>query len=295
MQTLETLHKRIRTAKDLRSIVRTMKSLSAVSIFQYETARAAIAQYQHTIELGLQIALRKRPPSNRSSVEAGTRAAILLFGSDHGLCGHFNDQIVSFALKSLRQECIEPSSCPWLVVGARAEARLAAHGATPSVCYFLPGSIEGLTDTVATLLVELDALQQEEAFDRAVMFYNQRHQRIVSVPQMRRLLPLDHLYLRALSRQPWDSRSLPTFTMDADRLFSALLQQYLFAMVYRAGAESMAAEHATRLSAMQTAERNIAEKLEEMNADYCRERQSAITAELLDIVSGYQAVSRSGG
>lgn len=294
MQTLESLSKRIRTTEDLRSIVRTMKSLSAVSIHQYETAGAAIAQYQHTIELGLHIALRERPPGDRSSVEAGGRMAILLFGSDYGLCGRFNDQIVDFALKHLRDEGVEPSSCLWLVLGARAEARLEARGATRSVRYFLPGSIDGLTDTVATILVELDAWRQDEAFDQAVLFHNRREGGDIPLPRVTRLLPLDYRYLRALARQPWGSRSLPTFTMEAERLFSALVQQYFFATVYRAGAESMAAEHATRLSAMQTAERNIAEKLEEMSTDYSRERQSAITSELLDIVGGYEAVCEEG-
>lgn len=290
MQTLEALGKRIRTTEDLKAIVRTMKSLSAVSIHQYETAGAAIAEYHDAIELGLQIALRARPPGEYASTADAGRLAVLIFGSDHGLCGRFNTQVVDFALERLANEGVEPGSCLWMVVGSRAEARLEARAQTASVCYFLPGSVDGLTQTVAKVLVKLDTWQQEEAFERAVLFYNHREEGNFAVPRMTRLLPLDPRYLRALAHKPWASRTLPTYTMDAGRLFSALVQQYLFVTIYRAGAESMAAEHATRLSAMQAAERNIAGKLEEMSADYRHERQSAITAELLDIIAGYEAV-----
>jgi len=290
MKTLEALGKRIRTTEDLRAIVRTMKSLSSVSIHQYEAAVQAIASYHDTIEQGLQIAVRALPPSKSQSIKKAGPVVVLLFGSDYGLCGRFNDQVVDFALERLAKEGLEPRSCLWLILGAKAQARLEARIQTSAVHYFLPGSVDGLTETVANILVKLDTWQQEDAFEKAILFYNQREQRVISAARMTRLLPLDSRYLRALARQPWKSRSLPAFTMDAGRLFSILVQHYLFATIYRAGAESMAAEHATRLSAMQSAERNIAEKLEEMNTDYRHERQSAITAELLDVIAGYEAV-----
>ena len=61
MEMLEALTKKISTIENLKSVVRTMKSLSAVSIRQYETAEAAIAEYHRTIELGLQVVLRANP------------------------------------------------------------------------------------------------------------------------------------------------------------------------------------------------------------------------------------------
>ena len=289
MKTLEALGKRIRTTEDLRSIVRTMKSLSSVSIHQYDTAVAAIADYHRTIELGLQIVARELPHSERQKTSPAGRSAVLLFGSDYGLCGRFNDQIVDFALKRLEYEAIEPASCLWILLGGRVQARLEAKIQAKTAHYFLPGSVDGLTDTVSDILLKLDEWQQENAFDRAIVLYNKREQKMISSPKVTHLLPLDPGYLRALARRTWNSRSLPTFTMDTRRLFSTLVQQYLFATIYRAGAESMAAEHATRLSAMQAAERNIAEQLEDLNADYRHERQSAITAELLDVIAGYRS------
>ena len=74
MQTLEVLGKRIRTTEDFKAIVRTMKSLSAVSIHQYETAGAAIAEYHSAIELGLQIALAGAA-TRRGSVDRSLRTS----------------------------------------------------------------------------------------------------------------------------------------------------------------------------------------------------------------------------
>ena len=79
--------------------------------------------------------------------------------------------------------------------------------------------------------------------------------------------------------------------MDADRLFSALVRQYLFVACFRAFAESAASEHATRVETMQAAKRSIDEKLEAVRAEFRRRRQEAFTAELLDIVFGYEALS----
>lgn len=290
MQTLELLGKRISTTQDLQSIVRTMKSLSAVSIHQYEIAEAAAHEYHRTIELGLQIALQAGPSAEPIEADQEECIAILLFGSDLGLCGRFNDQIVDYALEWVTTQQDVGKSFRWLTVGARATARLEARGAEPAATYSLPGSINGLSESVGTILGALDQWREDGIIDRAVIFYNRREELGSSAPRMRRLWPPDPRYLHALSRKPWDSRTLPMFTMDRAALLSALIRQHLFVSIFQAGAESMAAEHAARLSAMQSAERNIAEKLQEMNAEHRRARQNAITAELLDIIAGSEAL-----
>lgn len=133
---------------------------------------------------------------------------------------------------------------------------------------------------------------------RALLIYNRPTPEAVAAPHMRLLLPLSAERLRNLAARPWPSRRRPMFTMDPDRLLSAVLRQYLFSSVYRAAAESLASEHASRLASMQAAERNIEEHLaEQQEAQFRRRRQEAITEELLDIVSGFAAstsMSRAG-
>ena len=81
---------------------------------------------------------------------------------------------------------------------------------------------------------------------------------------------------------------------DWDALLSALVQQHLFVALHRAIAQSLVAENASRLAAMHAAERNIDERLHVLRGQFHRERQAALTTELLDIVSGYEALTSTG-
>ena len=123
-----------------------------------------------------------------------------------------------------------------------------------------------------------------------MLFYNRPLTGSFS-PRAETLLPVSLSALRE-TRLKWESRSLPTFTMPPDRLLSALLRQYFFVSLYRACALSLAAENTSRLAAMQAAEKNINERLDELKTSYQHERQAAITEELLDIISGFKAVRR---
>jgi len=105
------------------------------------------------------------------------------------------------------------------------------------------------------------------------------------------LLPNDRRWLDQLQQEKWPTNMLPTFTMDADRLFSALVRQYLFVSLFRACAESLASEKASRLAAMRGAERNIGERIGELTSQFHQTRQMAITEELLDIAAGFEALA----
>lgn len=294
MDTLEALGKRIATTEDLRSIVRTMKSLSAVSIRQYEQAVVALRDYRRTIELGLQAVLRRDRPSiaDLQGPEGPTIATV--FGSDHGLCGRFNQEIARFAQTELRRRRVSPENVHYLVAGARAASQLEAAGKRVEECFLLSGSVGGLIETAYSLLLKIDEWRAQESLARIVVFYNLRSEGATASPHGVQLLPLDPAWLRRLARRRWPSRAIPTFTMDAEALFAALVRHHLLIELFRAGAESAASEHATRLAAMQAAERNIEDHLGEMNAAYRRRRQESITEELLDVVAGFEALTGAG-
>ena len=295
MQTLEALSRRIATTEDLRAIVRTMKSLSAVSIRQYESAVAALGDYGRTVELALQALLRDRPVVVRAAADAAGPASVVVFGSDHGLCGRFNDDVARFASERLRELDAAGTRRRCLAVGARAEARLAVLGQAVDARLVLPASVSGLAALAQAVLVQIDAWGAVEGPGRVLLIHQRRAGEAVAVPQMRQLLPLSRERLRNLAARRWPSRRLPLFTMDAERLWPAVIRQYLFSSVYRAAAESLASEHASRLASMQAAERNIEEHLEERRAESRRRRQETITEELLDIVTGFEAASPSKG
>ena len=84
--------------------------------------------------------------------------------------------------------------------------------------------------------------------------------------------------------------SLPQFSLPPDQLLAALIRSYLFAELFRAGAEALVTENAARLARMQQAEQSVDEKLEELTAETRSVRQSEITTELLDVIIGFEAL-----
>ncbi len=295
MDTLESLGKRIATTEDLKSVVRTMKSLSAVNIRQYDQAVTALREYDRTIEMGFQVVLRGGRHASLQADKQDGRVVAVVFGSDHGLCGGFNREVTRFAIEDLRERHrLSSGDIHFLVVGARAASEVKAAGEALTRQFRMPGSVAGMTDTAQQILLEIDRCRQEDGAGRVLLFHNLRQEAARTSPRGLQLLPLHGRWLRHLTERPWPSRVLPAFTMDAASLFAALVRQHLFIALFRAGAESAASEHAMRLMAMQAAERNIEDHLGEMSADYRRRRQQTITEELLDIIGGFEVLSKPG-
>jgi len=284
MDTLEALAKRIETTQSLRSVVRTMRALSAASITQYDNAVRSMRQYMRTVEMGLGIAVPDGVPQQRSMTDDGPVMAVV-FGSDHSLCGGFNEQIVRAAVAE-RQQWTRHEWL-WLAVGTRAAYALEGAGQSVGQTIELPGTASGLVDTAHRLLLAIDDWRARYDVGRVLLFHNRRREE-TAAPHRLQLWPLDRQWLDSLARRPWQSRTIPTFTMQASDLFAALAREHLFANIFRSGAESLASEHAARLAAMQYALRNIDDHLTDMTGAYNHKRQERITTELMDIVAGYE-------
>ncbi|MGE0459778.1 MAG: F0F1 ATP synthase subunit gamma [Vicinamibacterales bacterium] len=289
METLERLAGTLASLDDLRSIVRTMKALAAASIRQYERAVESLGQYNRTIELGLHVVLRDMPAPVARAHRAPGPVGLVVFGSDHGLCGRFNEDIAGFVDEHVRTRA-ETDDVRVLAVGARLTPLVQEAGLPPDDTLSLPGSAARITALVDRILVVLDGWRADPGVAAVHLFYNHRRAGARTHPMAQRLLPVDLRRFHHLEEEPWPSRVLPTFTMNRERLFAALVRQYLFVSLFRACAESQAAEHASRLSAMQGASRNLDERQAELTGEFRRRRQEAITAELLDVVAGYEAL-----
>lgn len=107
------------------------------------------------------------------------------------------------------------------------------------------------------------------------------------------LLPLSSDLVADLIATPWESRSLPSCTMEISDLFLALLREHLFASLFRAAAEALVTENAARLALMQQAEQSVDERLDTLKSDTRALRQSEITTELLDVIIGFEALKKS--
>ena len=293
MQTLESLKRKIKTAEDLHSVVKTMKALAAVNIRQYERAVESLSDYNRTVEMGLQVLLKQKPAGLQFQQGSGEHWGVIVFGSDQGMCGQVNDQIVTHALEDLDRRGVGKDDRIVLAVGLRAAGRLEDAGQPVEETFSVPCSTSGITPLVQELLWVLETWPAR-GIKRVGLYFSEHLSAASYRPESFLLLPIDEEWLARVGAESWPGRCLPLFTMDWDRLFSRLIRQYLFVSLYRAFAESLASENASRLSSMQGAERNIEEMLSQLHARFQRQRQMSITEELLDIVAGYEALSSPG-
>ncbi len=297
MTALEALRASIHSIEEMQGVVNTMKTLAAVNIRQYERAVTSLTDYNRTVEMGLQILLRQRYFSAQGShrlsppmlSRQGHGLGAILLGSDRGLCGSFNQQVAARARQVLTVQP-EPLERQILaIVGARLRPHLADWPIAEQLT--VPRSASEIGEIVRDVLLAIESWQQQQAIRRVLLFYNRPVTPSSYRPHTLQLLPVDGAWLQNLEHQPWPSSVLPTFTMNWQELFSALVRQYLFVTLFRAFATSLAGENASRLIAMQSAERNIQERLAELNAQYRHQRQNAIDAELLDVMSGFEALT----
>jgi len=107
-------------------------------------------------------------------------------------------------------------------------------------------------------------------------------------------LPLDAQWAQGLAKVPWPTGSLPEILCGGATTLRALIREYLFISLFQACAESLASENASRLAAMQRAEKNIDELLDGLNRTFHRLRQSNIDEELFDVISGFEALTTKG-
>ena len=123
------------------------------------------------------------------------------------------------------------------------------------------------------------------------LFYNRPTSGAVYAPVTQRLLPLDENWRRKLAELPWPTGNLPEVMGGGIATLRALIREYIFVSLFRACAESLASENASRLAAMQRADKNINELLEDLNRTFHRLRQNGIDEELFDVISGFKALS----
>jgi F-type H+-transporting ATPase subunit gamma len=291
VETLEDLRVKLDTAEDLRSVVKTMKALAAISIRHFQEAVDSLGDYHRTVGLGLQVALRHRPEhiTLAERVEIGRVAAVVV-GSDQGMCGQFNEEIAAHAARELEKMGVAGKDRIALAVGLRVTPPLAEVGIVPDDVLSISASLSGLTPLVQDILLQIDQWYAAHEVRRIVMFHSQPTSQSSYSPHTRQLLPADPRWLQALQERAWESRRLPMFTVDWSTLFSSLIRQHLLVSVYRSVVESLAAENASRMASMQAAERNIDERIHDLRKRFHQQRQSSITAELLDIVGGFEAL-----
>ena len=289
----EQLSRKIGTARDLGGVVRSMKALAASSIGQYEKAVQALDDYLRTVEMGITACLHEAGPSSaeakRQSGSAGKIGAIV-FGSDQGLVGSFNETIAEFSVQAL--SALPGNVTRIWAVGERARSLLEDAALSSVSELSVPGSLEAITPLIGQILLELESAREKGEVQVVHVFHNRPKRSSAYEPVDQQLLPLDQTWEDKLQATPWPTKMLPQVIGDVPSTLAAVIRGYLFVLLFQACAESLASENASRLASMQRAEKNIDGMLDDLNRKFHRLRQTAIDEELFDVISGFEALTR---
>lgn len=288
--TIEALKKRIKVTEDLREIVGTMKALSSVSILQYEQANTALAQYRRNLQDAFQALIKQGGLPNNKIKAAPNRQLVILIGTDNGMVGKFNKEILDKAKADLKKQGVSLKNTLFLTIGKRIGGLAAQSNLKLYAKYAVANSVKMVNTIAETVIMKIDEATRKEHITSVCVWYHKRNKNEPVSLQKQQIIPFDFAAYQKLKEKPWGTNNLPLIPIERKQMFAALLNEYLTIALASQLNYSLAAEHYTRMTNMQNAEKNIDESLEQMNLEYQQERQENITDELIDVISGAEAV-----
>jgi F-type H+-transporting ATPase subunit gamma len=290
--TIEGLTRKISGAADLEGVVRSMKALAASSIGQYQKAVHSLDDYAATVELALTACLRQAGAGSDMAGQGSQKKhgiGAIVFGSDQGLVGRFNEVVVDYAVKTLKAR---PGTITKIwPLGERIHALLADTEMPTAGILPVPGSVDAITGLVGQILIDVEATRERGDVVEVYLFHNHPKSGSLYEPIGKRLLPLDLTWQKKIAAAPWPTKLPPEIIQGARSPLRAFIREYLFVLLFQACAESLASENASRLAAMQRAEKNIKGILEDLDLKLHRIRQESIDEELFDVIAGYEALT----
>ena len=288
-QTLEALSRHSATLASIRGIVHTMKTLSAINAAPYEHAARAIEAYHATILQGLAAFSHSTGDLAAYSQPDGEQW-LVVFGSDHGLCGNYNETLARLVSEYCKASLPKPQRL--LCIGQQMNSALEDQGLLSESVVMPPATVEGIGRMAGDIVTQLDVISRRQPMHRigVTLAFTQRGDQGAREVVTRSLLPLEKKLLQRDKR--WSSRTLPDYSMAPDALLASLIRSHIFASVFRASAEAMATENAARLALMQQAEQSVDDRLEQVKGELRSVRQTDITSELMDVIIGFEVLNK---
>jgi F-type H+-transporting ATPase subunit gamma len=266
----------------LSDIVGAMRSLAGMRMQEAYRSLPAIRRYADTMAaaIGSALLLMPEPGSERS---APRRRGLIVCTPEHGFVGGFTARVFD----AVQRMIDSGGSDKLFVLGSRGVVLARERQWRITWSHPMATRPEGVPETVRRLTAELyRAIARGELTRVEAIFVRQRPGDAMTIEQ-RQLFPLD---LASFTLRP--PRLPPLHNLAPDLLLEKLVSDYIFALLTEAAVEALASENAARLATMSAAHDNVAKKLEELRQDAHEARQSEITAELLDLVTGVQAAGR---
>ena len=284
MAELRELQRKLESIKVLREIVGAMRNLAAIYMRRAEATLRAIRPYADVVETAMRLTL-ERAQADPVDVDDDGPCVAIVFASDQGLCGTYNERVVRAAL-AFQQRRAGPVE--FVAIGLRGSQLLTQHGAEPALSVRVPTSLEGIRARVPELAAQVFQAYTARDVTRLFFIYNAYEGMGRFTGRERRVLPpspqdLDLGKDRILGYEP-------ILTAPPAELLGYIVEEYFYIELYRGLLEGHASENGARLASMTAASTNIDKRLTEITQEFQSVRQDVITAELLDVVGGAEAL-----
>ena len=287
MTRLADIEAHIGSMADLLDIVGAMRSLAGMRRQEALHALPGVRGYSSAMAAAIADALFLAPTPVSSAASRGRRRALVLFLAEHGFVGGFNERLIAAA------EAAPHTTL--LILGSRGSAQAIERGLVPSWTAPAATRSSSAVDVARRLAAELYRRAARGELEGVDMMFAHCRPGGAPVIERRSLLPVDLDALRAGSTSTvMVGRQPPLHNLRPDRLLETLLAEYVFAQLTEAAVESIASENETRLAAMESARDNVAKKLDALRQSARQARQTEITTELLDLVTGAGALQGAG-
>lgn len=293
MANLKEIRARIETTKNTQQITKAMKLVSAAKLRKAQHQIVNMRPYAHSLLKVIANIVRSHRVSHPlvEIREKRDRVLLIVLSSDRGLCGSFNSNINKFTEAYLREHKGKHQAMDILFIGRK------------SADYFLRRGVKGM-ETITRLDKDISynmaagiadramKLYTEGQYDEIRLIYNEFKSAIAQKATTETLLPVDLEKAQAMAEDTLvDGASTDMlFEPAPEVMIEELLVKHFGVQVYRCMCESVAAEHGARMTAMENATNNAKEVLNKLTLTYNKARQEKITTELIEIVSGAEAL-----
>src|SRR5438105_1759790 len=295
MASLRAIRTRIRSVRNTQKITKAMKMLAAAKLRRAQDAVIRALPYAQLIEEMLASLAEARardelPPHPLMAVRPPHRVEVVMLTSDRGLAGGFNSNIIRRGQRFMTEESGRLERIQFSTVGRRGRDFAKKRGFDTRKDYV--GFFGRLSYSQAREIAnDLITAYQKDELDAVYLLYNYFRSTIAQEIMLVRLLPLEPKP-RKQEEEAKGGLIMPDHIFEPSRpvVLQSLLPRFLAMQIWRALLESEASEHAARMTAMDSATKNAADMIGRLTLQYNRARQAAITKELMEIVSGAEAL-----
>lgn len=295
MPSLKDLRNRIKSVQSTRKITSAMKMVAAAKLRRAQEQAEAARPYAERMERMLaSVAGRLQGASGAPKLVSGTGKddvhLVVVATADRGLCGGFNTNIVRAARTHIRKLVADGKTVKILCVGRKGRDVLRREYRDKIVDLISFAGQKRLAFADANgIAVRLLEMFEAGEFDVATIFYARFRSAIAQIPTGQQIIPVA-MPEGQETDEASGSRALYEYEPDEEQILAALLPRNLAVQIYKTLLENAAGEQGARMSAMDSATRNAGDMINKLSLTYNRQRQANITKELIEIISGAEAL-----